>query len=221
LRGEPLAENHLVGLDTLWKDDHRLGIAMDPCSRTAEEGRIYTTETVALKKEVGFLAGVDGAAGCLPKGGLLRFGGDGRGAVVSHCRPDFPETPWQRIADEKRFRVVLLSPGLFPDGWRLPGLRDENGTYVWRGDTFTARLVAASVNRVEVVSGWDLARHAPKPAMRVAPSGSVYWLDGLEGEVAGLQRLVQNGLWPLLEKPDLARRSEGFNNILIAAWPRN
>jgi len=33
----------------------------------------------------------------------------------------------------------------------------------------------ASVSRAGVVSGWDIARHKPKPARRMTAAGSVYW----------------------------------------------
>lgn len=221
LAGEPLTAKHLGSQDSLWENDPRLGIALDPASHTAAEGRIYTTETVALKKGVGFLAGIQGADGCLPQDGLLRFGGDGRGARVAPCNMELPEPPWERIALEKRFRLVLTVPGIFTDGWRLPGLVEENDALFLRDTDFFARLVAAAMNRSEVVSGWDLARHRPKPALRVVPTGSVYWLDNFEGNIEKLKHLTESGLWPHMNNPDLARRAEGFNNILIAAWPRD
>lgn len=221
LAGDPLTPEHLVRRDSLWENDPRLGIALDPASRTAAEGRIYTTETVALKQGVGFLAGIEGAAGCLPQQGLLRFGGDGRGARVAPCRVELPEPPWERISAEKRFRLVLATPGVFANGWRLPGLVEENGAMILRAQGFSARLAAVAMSRSEVVSGWDLARRQPKPAMRVVPTGSVYWLDNFEGAMEGLKGLTATGLWPLMNDPDPARRAEGFNNILIAAWPRD
>ena len=220
LAGKPIGSNLLVDSGTLWKNDPRLGIAMDSERRTVEKGRIYTTETMALAKGIGFLVGVDGADGCLPQDGLLRFGGDGRGATVQVCQSEWPAPPWTRIAEEKRFRLVLSTPGLFPDGWQLPGLAWENDSIIWHGTDFTARLVAVAINRAEVVSGWDLARHRPKPAQRVAPVGSVYWFDDLEGDPGGLEKLIENGLWPLIDKPDATRMAEGFNNVLVAAWPQ-
>lgn len=221
LAGEPLTAGHFTSRDSLWENDPRLGIALDPTSRTAAEGRIYTTETVALKKGVGFLAGIQGADGCLPQDGMLRFGGDGRGAQVASCRMELPEPPWERIAIEKRFRLVLAAPGVFPGGWRLPGLVEENGALIFHAGRFSARLAAAAMSRSEVVSGWDLARHKPKPALRVAPTGTVYWLDNFEGAFEELKGLTQTGLWPFMDDPDPARQAEGFNNVLVAAWPRN
>jgi len=221
LEGESLGADHLVEQNALWQEDPRLGIAIDAKTRTVEKGRIYTTKTIAMAKGIGFLVGVEGAPGCLPRGGLLRFGGDGRGAAVHPCRIIWPEPSWPRVRREKRFRMVLLTPGLFPDGWKPPGLVEKNGLLILSGNGFSARLVAVAGNRTAVVSGWDLARHAPKPAQRTAPAGSVYWFDHFEGETEGLKQLEADGLWPLMEDPDLSRRAEGFNNILIAAWPQN
>jgi CRISPR-associated protein Cmr3 len=103
----------------------------------------------------------------------------------------------------------------------LPGFVEKKSSLVWHSSNFTARLVAAAINRAEVVSGWDIARHSPKPAQRMAPTGSVYWFDSLEGDLDGLEEFVKNGLWPLIENQDAARRAEGFNNVLVAAWPQD
>lgn len=214
LNGEPLAENHLVETKTLWKSDPRLGIALDSHSRTAAEGRIYTAETVALCQDVGFLAGVQGAEGLLPKDGLLRLGGDGRAAKVDVASIQWPEPDWERIGKERRFRLMLATPGLFAEGWRLPGLNDNN---VWHGRGCTAQLVSACVSRTDVVSGWNLAEWQPKAAQRVVPTGSVYAFRDFVGDIAALHEVVKQGL---IEGLDLTRRAEGFNNILIAAWPR-
>ncbi|MBW2132850.1 MAG: type III-B CRISPR module-associated protein Cmr3 [Deltaproteobacteria bacterium] len=221
LAGRPIGSNHLVKQETLWREDPRLGIALDASTRTAEEGRIYTTSTVAMAKAIGFLVGVEGAGQCLPQCGLLRLGGDGRGALIQHCNSVWPIPPWQRIEQERRFRMVLLTPGIFPDGWKPPGLMEKNDRLLIHGNGFVARLVAAAVKRPYVVSGWDLARNAPKPAQKAVPSGSVYWFDSLEGKIEDLQQLEKSGLWHLTVNPDPIRKAEGFNHILIAAWPQN
>jgi len=214
LSGEPLLADHLVKTSALWQLDSRLGIALDRDSRTAAESQIYTAETVALGPEVGFLAGVQGVDGLLPTDGLLRLGGDGRAAKLDVAPMQWPEPDWQRIEKERCFRLILATPGLFADGWRLPGLNDSN-TWHWRG--CTAQLVSACVSRADVISGWDLANWRPKAAQRVAPVGSVYAFRGVAGDIAVLREVVKQGL---IEGLDPMRRAEGFNNILIAAWPR-
>jgi CRISPR-associated protein Cmr3 len=166
LSGEKLGKDHLLRGGELWQFDHRLGIALNGAQRTVAKGMLYTTQTVALNRrdgrnqgqDVGFLVGVDGANGLLPEKGLLRFGGDGRGAALQTVSPKnlLPAPDWRRIEQECRFRLVLATPGLFADGWRLPDLDADNR---WQGpDGCMARLVAAAVNRADTVSGWDLAK---------------------------------------------------------------
>lgn len=228
LNGEKLAKNHLLRGGDLWQFDHRLGIALNGAQRTVAQGMLYTAQTVALSRrdgrnqgrDVGFLVGVDGASGLLPESGLLRFGGDGRGAALQAVsRKDLlPVLDWRRIERERRFRLVLATPGLFADGWRLPDLDADN---LWHGPNgCAARLVAAAVHRADTVSGWDLARRQPKSAQRVAPAGSVYWFDSFQGQAEALGKLAAEGFWAMGDYPDPSRRAEGFNNLLIAAWPK-
>lgn len=210
---------HCIRQTDIWKSDYRLGIALDSEKQTAAEGQIYTAETVAMQKNYGFLTTVSGSDGLLPQDGLVRFGGDGRGAQVSSCNPRWPQTDWERIAREKRFRVVLTTPGIFAEGWRLPGCADDGR--LWQGDGFSACLQSACVSRGEVVSGWDIAARSPKRAMRVVPSGAVYHFSDFTGDISALQKLTAQGLWPLISDKDATRQAEGFNNIMIAAWPHN
>ncbi|MER2527621.1 MAG: type III-B CRISPR module-associated Cmr3 family protein [Candidatus Competibacter denitrificans] len=228
LNGEKLNKSHLLEVDELWRFDHRLGIALDGAQRTVARGMLYTTQTVALNRrdgngqgrDVGFLVGVDGASALLPENGLLRFGGDGRGATLRAVpsKELLPPVDWGRIEQERQFRVVLATPGLFDGGWRLPGLDTDNR---WRGPNgCTARLVAAAVNRADTISGWDLAQWRPKIAQRVAPVGSVYWFEDFQGKPDALGKLAAEGFWAVSEYPDRSRRAEGFNNVFIAAWPK-
>lgn len=228
LKGEKISKSNILRGVELWQFDHRLGIALNGEQRTVAKGMLYTAQTVALNRrnsrnegwDVGFLVGVDGANGLLPEKGLLRFGGDGRGATlqaVSSKNP-LPVPDWRRIEQERRFRLVLATPGLLAGGWQLPGLDADNR---WKGsDDCTARLVAAAVNRADTVSGWDLAKWKPKPAQRVAPVGSVYWFDDFQGKAEALRKLASEGLWAMSNYPDLSRCVEGFNNLFVAAWPK-
>ncbi len=216
LRGAELDSDHLIKTDSLWKPERRLGIALDPIRRSAAAGKLYTSETVALCRDVGFLVRVYGVEpSILPAQGLLRLGGDGRGAALRRIEPiEEPAADFERIAASGRFRIVLTAPGLFPDGWRLPGL-DASGR--WRLTGASAQLVSASVPRAVTVSGWNLAHHAPKPAQRCVPTGAVYWFEGLTGDPQALGKLAERGLWELAEQNnDPKRRAEGFNRCAIA-----
>ncbi|MDQ6951761.1 MAG: type III-B CRISPR module-associated Cmr3 family protein [Mariprofundales bacterium] len=208
--GRPITPDHICHADSLWKVDARLGIGIDAESHRAGDGRIYTSDAVALSREVGFVASVDGVEDkLLPQEGLLRLGGDGRAATVRPCQMGLPQPEWEQIARQRRFKLVLTSPGIFDHGWQLPGMADGR----WHGAGGSARICAAAVGRAEVISGWDIARHAPKPAQRVAPIGSIYWLDDWQGDLSELQQLSATGL-PCAA----ARQAEGFNHCMIATW---
>jgi len=230
LRGQPVIKPaHTVKTRDLWMTDQRVGIALDTEKRIAAEGRIYTSEAVALRTkdrtcekkdlefDVGFVVQIAGADGLVPRNGLVRLGGDGRGARIDACEMLLPEPDWDRIAKERRFRLVLSTPGLFEQGWRLPGIQPDGVT--WQGPNgASARLLCAEVSRAQVVSGWDLAQRVPKAALRAAPAGSVYWFESFEGDISALRKLAEDGFGCLSSYPDRARHAEGFNNALVANW---
>lgn len=218
LRGSRARPEHLLRARDIWKTDLRLGIALDGWRRTALEGHLYTADAIAFRPGCGFVVGVEGADGLVPRDGVLRFGGDGRAAEVRDCAFQAPEPPWDEIQRGRRFRLVLATPGVFPNGWLPPGTQESVDGPIWELFGVRARLMSACVPRAQVVSGWDLARQAPKPAARATPVGSVYWFDLMEGSVDGLRRLAQEGLWDP-NRIDAARRAEGFNTVLVAAWP--
>ncbi|MFN3713607.1 MAG: type III-B CRISPR module-associated Cmr3 family protein [Alcanivoracaceae bacterium] len=213
LQGRAPSTEQLVHSSALWSFDARVGIGMSAATRSAEEGKLFSVQAVSMKTGVGFVAVISGAQP--PIDGLLRLGGDGRAATIEQADIELPLPDYEAIASSKRCRIVLTSPGLFPDGWKLPGTEDGNRVTLPEG--ITAQLVSAAVPRAETLSGWDLAKWQPKPARRVVPTGSVYWLDELEASPEALGRLVERGLWG---EPceDAARRAEGFNRISLAIW---
>lgn len=235
LRGETITPDHLVPLSSLWTRETRIGVGIGRDSRTAEEGKLFAVEHSAPiqpehpQKQSGKPAEVTaglavGLAGCgdrLPERGFLRLGGDGRAAYFSTMpAPDFA-IPWETIKATGQFKLVLLTPGLFRQGWLPDGVTKEGDSLRLKLDGLTARLVCAAVPRFEVISGWDLAKWCPKPAERVAPAGSVYWFAELAGDPDVLGELVKGGWWPeSLDNERKSRWAEGFNNVFVAAWPR-
>lgn len=213
LRGQLPDAGQLVPSASLWQLDARIGIGLDAVTRRADDGKLFTSQAIALRHNVGFLAAAIGEG--LPTGGLLRFGGDGRGARLEAAPAPAPQACGPDASG--RFKLVLTSPGIFPQGWLPPGLDRENRLQLPGGAS--ARLACAAVARAEVVSGWDLARRQPKAAQRVAPAGSVYWFDDFRGDPQALRKLSENGLWGLPgQNDDAMRRAEGFNQCTIGAW---
>jgi len=227
LAGKVPDASHLVRSRELWDLEPRVGVGLDPGTRSASEGRLFTAQAVIFRKrdpssrngadfDAGFLVGVAGAKP--PRQGMLRIGGDGRAMTICDA-PEYrlPEPDYGAIAQAGRCRLVLASPGIFPDGWLPTGVEEDAGSFVFDLHGVRGRLVAACVPRAEIISGWDLAQERPKPARRAAPAGSVYWLDELEAREEDLRRLVAEGLWSA-NWLDAQRRAEGFNRIGLAAW---
>lgn len=217
LQGSVPNAKQLVHSSELWVLDARVGIGMERATRRVEEGKLFTAQAVAFKPGTGFVAAVSGARP--PADGLLRLGGDGRAAAITPISLSLPQPDCQKLLADRRCRIVLNSPGLFPQGWKLPGTDADQRVNLPGG--ISARLVSAAVPRAETLSGWDLAAQKPKPAQKVVPAGSVYWLDELEATPEALGKLVAKGLWDesCEDGVDRARRAEGFNRISLAAWP--
>lgn len=212
LAGQTPSSKQFVHSRDLWSFDARVGIGMSAATRSVEDGKLFSAQAVTMREGVGFLAEVTGAEP--PAGGLLRLGGDGRAAAVRVANITLPQADFAAIAETGRCRLVLTSPGIFPAGWK-PGKTDADNRISIGG--IKARLACAAVPRFETVSGWDLARKAPKAAQRAVPAGSVYWLDELEADAEVLRKLVANGLWETICE-DPSRRAEGFNRVAVAAW---
>ena len=221
LQGQPPATS--LRSDAIFKRETRLGIEIDAASRTARDGALYTSEAISLTAQTGFLVGIHGAP-TLKDEGLLRLGGDGHAARWR--RVSFERPAVAPITQGGRFRLILSTPGLFGAGWLPNGItRDASAHWRLRGDGFSARLACAALGRHGVVSGWDLAQWAPKPAERVVPAGSCYWFDQFEGDAGKLATWVAGGLWSdnsatvtVTAQPHAQRRAEGFNNAMLAGW---
>ncbi len=212
LSGDPVPSGEVLPSDSLWTLDARVGIGLDTQRRRAADGRLFSAQAVALREGVGFAAAVGGAR--LPSSGMLRLGGDGRAAAVREIDAPAATPDLARIARERRARLVLTSPGFFARGWELPGAGPQGR---WSLAGVSAQIVCASLPRHEVASGWDIARHAPKPAQRAVPAGSVWWLDDLDATPEALGKLAERGLWPDDEE-NASRRAEGFNRFTFAVY---
>lgn len=212
LDGKTIGPQDLVTSDTLWALDARVGVGLDSKTGRADDGKLFSAQAVAFKHGVGFIATIAGSD--VPVSGMLRLGGDGRGAAMTSPLYVPAKAPLAQIAEAQRARVVLTSPGVFPAGWRLPGA-DEGGRFELGG--VRARVVSAAVPRAELISGWDLARRAPKPALQVAPAGAVYWLEDLEASEDSLRKLAEDGLWSDASN-NPHRRAEGFNRFCFAIY---
>jgi CRISPR-associated protein Cmr3 len=215
LTGAVPKPDQLIHSADLWRIDPRVGVGLDMATRRAADGRLFSVQAVSMASGVGFLAGV--AGGEPPPRGSVRLGGDGRAAAIASAKVDMPEPDFAAIAQARRCRLVLTTPGLFAQGW-LPTGVSQTGEREFQLDLHgvRGRMVSAAVPRAETVSGWDLANWQPKAGQRAVSAGSVYWLDELEATPEALRKLAERGLWSdICDDPQ--RRAEGFNRFTFAA----
>lgn len=212
LKGQAPAIGQLVSAGQLWLLDPRVGVGLDAATGRAEDGKLFSVQAVSFLSDVGFLAAVRGAEP--PRTGVLRFGGDGRGAALWAAKHVAAQPDWAAITKARRCRIVLTTPGLFEQGWLPPGVTADKRLEL---QGITGQVVCAAVPRAEIVSGWDLARAQPKAAERVAPAGSVYWIEDLSATPDQLRKLAEHGLWSD-GNHNVARRAEGFNRFTFAAY---
>lgn len=215
LAGAPL-EQCLVDERDLWANELRVGIGLDPLTGRADDGKLFSGESVVMARNVGLAVRIAG-----PSLGfqIIRLGGDGRGARVRPAEVRWPETDYNAIAETGRARLILTSPGIFSSGWLPTGASAPNST---SGANFElggvrGRIVCAAVPKSQVISGFDLARWQPKPAQRSAASGSVYWIDDLCATPEQLRKLAERGLWDQSGYSD-SRRAEGYNRFAWGSW---
>lgn len=228
LQGRPPTSEQLVPTGDLWQIDFRVGVGLDPAKRAAEEGKLFSVEAVALASkrngrshDVGFLVEVQGATP--PVEGLLRFGGDGRACTIERDDTQVTTLDRGKLAQAGRLRLVQTTPGIYARGWLPTGAdqsqRRSDGAIRFALNGVSGWIACAAVPRSEVISGFDLSRWEPKPAERVTPTGSVWWLEldaGVNAEALG--KLVERGLWTDAEFRASTRRAEGYNRVSLAAW---
>lgn len=183
----------------LFQRENRLGIALDDATRTTEEQAMYEVEFVRPCPGIGLAVEVHGLDGW-PAEGLLRIGGEGRGArfeVVEMADWPLPPNPLPQ-----RFKLYFATPTYFEKGWH-----PANWGKFFRG---TVNLVAAAIGRYEAVGGFDLATGRHKPSRRYVPVGSAYFFEA-DGQAA-----LRDDLCNRAVTDDGAEI--GFGQICIGRW---
>ncbi len=184
----------LVPDGSLYTIDHRTGVQIEPDRSSAEDGKLYGAGFLALARDVRLHINVTpppaAPTNTFERAFVLALGGERRHARAVPCDPWVPPRVSKQGTGDL---VMLLSPGLFADGWRPRG--------------FPTPIVAASVPGHLAISGWDLARGGAKPNRFAVPPGSVYFLE--RGAASAFEDSVAE------ESED---RLQGFGAIVKGVW---
>ncbi len=233
-----------LGIEGLPRD-YRTHVKIDSQSQTAEESMLFETSGLAFVyaetrreregsvrgeraqlsglRELSLLIRVRGEPpeGCGQKmdallGGVHPMGGERRLALWKVANEDVwpaepPEGLVEKVVEDRRARLVLLTPADFnANGNKEP--------YLPPGKHFGgAKVRAAAVGRPLTVSGWDMLAKKPKPSRRLAPAGSVYFVD-LSG-VDDIEAWVRDRWMRVLpEQPNQQSRCDGYGLAVVGVW---
>lgn len=150
----------------------RTHVAIAADTLTASHGQLFETHELRFTDgtaRFGLWVRTDAAM----QPGIGRLGGEGHISLVRQSSapwPALPDAVRAALRGKQRARVVLLTPGVFRQGHRP----DDQ--------PLGARVVAAIVDRPLAQSGWDYATNRPKASRRLAPAGSVYWIETDDAE---------------------------------------
>ncbi len=171
-----------IGIPALPRDE-RVHIAIDRTTRTASEGALFMTTGLSFTQQasraaalgqIRRLALVATTAGdaTAPQTRIGALGGERRTVTVRPLAdplPDLPDRLVENIVKDRHCRLILLTPAYFAAGYRPAWLlQTHHGV--------TPQLVALTVDRPQVVSGWDYHAKMVRPARRLAPAGTVLFL---------------------------------------------
>ena len=182
LAGNVPASSDIRVLNDLYDEEPRLGIARNNHSRTVFKGLLYQSRHIRPKRKPQLYIETDIAGlGDLQLGRrLVRLGAEGRMAGIERvATPEFPAAP-ASTSEHQGVILTLLTPARFknnswlPDGF-LP--REIDGVDVWQGTINNIRLTirAAVTGKAMREGGWDMAKHAPRPAQSLIPAGSAWY----------------------------------------------
>ena len=226
----------VLGLKSLPKDN-RIHVSVQNETGTAKEGALFATSALsftALSKStqekkaqlkntlrLALMIQTDAAVNT----GLASLGGERRLVSWQTATKGFPtdtcpEEVVKAIKDTKRCRIILLTPAYFEKGHLPTWLEQHSKEY-----GVTLDLKAATVNRSQVISGWDFAKkpQQPKPTRRLAPAGSVFFYQLDFSDDKKIDDWI-NSIWMKNISDDFneeqlnQNRRDGFGLAVLGTW---
>lgn len=171
LNGQKETDFDTKRLSDFIKKEHKIGIGRNNDTHRTEDGLLFRLVSNRFEdvKEggIGFLLEVEGfeqLKKSISQHAVMPLGGERRSIAARPGSFALPEKP---TIQGKRFKIVLLTPGLF-DSWYPEHLCSEFSDL---------KLVAAAVGKPVPVGGWDVLKQQPKPMRRAAPAGSVFLFE--------------------------------------------
>lgn len=207
-------KKEIINSADLFLPEPRVIIEKNVQSNTSEEHKIATVEFAKLNMEegTGFVIEINSPLLNTDKNSLriMRIGGEGKTAYYE-CIDFTTEFPKPNL--NKKFKVILLTPAVFKDGWIPDGINKDSFKGVIGGVNVT--LSTAAVGRFTPVGGWDIVKGQAKILRRGVPAGSVYFFEA-DSEVNSDELLNKLNFKSILG--DLSFGKEGLGLSIIGGW---
>jgi CRISPR-associated protein Cmr3 len=225
---QPLDKDHFIRKEKVFTADSRIGIKRNNNTFSSEEGFIYSLEFAHLckeyglsNKEFGFVIEINSQLLNTTDAELkaLRLGGESRSAFYEEEVENWKEVAKPDI--KNKFKLILLTPAVFENGWIPDGLCDINvdGKKVLQGEINGAKvkLISAVVDRYIGIGGWDILNRKSKPLKRSVQAGTVYFFESIDGKNFN-QDDVYNKLFMKSIIKDKNLQKEGLGLTIIGVW---
>jgi CRISPR-associated protein Cmr3 len=237
----PLPKDAFPPGASLFHPEPRIGIKRCQASHQAEEGMLYAARHHRFaapchsQKKLGYWvhldAGNDQQLG-LPKEGVLKLGGEGRAARYQQLAETDPlgSTAWTAasrpevvdlIAQRGRFKLYLLTPGLF-GGRAHPFVQSDGTVTLTVNQAIQATLVGLATYKPVLIGGWDMQKKFPKPLITGMPAGTVYFFqlhnfpEDADKRQQAAQQVFDALNFQTIGQDDINK--EGFGLVLVGGW---
>jgi len=155
----------LYNFDEVFVKDYKIGIKINPKTKTAEDKHLYRIDLIQFKNEWSFLIEYE----CdveFHKSGILKLGGEGKTAQYSKIDEPiglqtanaYKNQLLEELESKKYFKVLFKTPAYFKCGWQL----EHDG------------LLCANVGKAISIGGWDMEKKESKPMKKYISAGSIY-----------------------------------------------
>ncbi len=198
-----------IGASHVFSPEPHTGVAIAGNTRTAKDGALYTAEFLrGAAKSVRVSYTFDATpepAFRQPR--LAGMGGERRpfafecAEAPSWRLPPFREERqnWlaaQVVDNRLQFRLILLTPALFPSSGWLPDWIDPDtgASRAALNDQVNYQLLGAAIPKPLFFSGWDLRKRGPKDSRAHIAPGAVYFFEAT-GAAPNLAEAVMNRFW--------------------------
>jgi CRISPR-associated protein Cmr3 len=197
----------------------RTHVGLNTQTGTADEGKLFQSTGIDFAGSLGgdYRYGLLVRANTDFGSALRHLGADGRLVHLQQFSAGIQPWPVAIEADYagwKQFRLLLVTPAVFSNGYLPDWLQKQRGSGFWEGELpngngLRIRLKAVANERWQAISGWEMRANAgygePKTVRRTVPAGAVYWFDVISGDCS-----ILKSLWLNPFSDEAADCAEGF-----------